>query len=92
VESLENPNIDKEKTMLQIDLKGNLNCELSNLRNKGIEPSILTTAIRLPTGAIEVITNTQNIIEKIDYLNSAYDYDFKLKTNSRIQIIGFMLV
>jgi hypothetical protein len=53
---------------------------------------VLVTAVKLPTGAVEVITNTQNIESKIDYLKTAYDDDFKLNNNKDVQIVGFMLV
>ena len=53
---------------------------------------VLVAAVRLPTGATEVITNSQNIQAKLDYYASAYDDDFKLKTNSAVSIVGFLLV
>jgi hypothetical protein len=53
---------------------------------------VLTVAVRLPTGAIEVITNTSEIPSKIDYYLNAYDSDFKLKANPQVQIVGYMLV
>lgn len=54
-------------------------------------PSVLVTAVKLPTGAIEVITNHQNLEEKSEYLFSAYDDEFRLKTNSDVQIVGYIL-
>jgi hypothetical protein len=78
--------------MLQSDLKGNLACELSNIKCSGDKPKVLVTAVKLPTNAIEIITNTDNLEEKINYLTSAYDDEFKLKTNPRVQIVGFMLI
>jgi hypothetical protein len=53
---------------------------------------VLTVAVRLPNGAIEVITNTSEIPSKIGYYLNAYDKDFKLKANPQIQIVGYMLV
>lgn len=53
---------------------------------------ILITAVKLPTGAVEVITNTALIPTKIDYYNNAYDEEFKLKANPNVQIVGFMFV
>jgi hypothetical protein len=53
---------------------------------------VLTTAVKLPSGAIEIITNTQEIPTKIDYLHSAYDEEFRLKVNPNVQIVGYMLV
>lgn len=55
-------------------------------------PTYLVVAVKLPTGSIELITNTANIQSKIDYFTNAYDQEFKLKTNSDIQIVGYMIV
>jgi hypothetical protein len=52
----------------------------------------LIVAVKLPTGAIEVITNTQEIGTKIEYYTNAYNEEFKLKTNTNIEIINFMIV
>lgn len=52
---------------------------------------VLVTAVKLPTNAIEVITNSQGIESKIEYLVNAYDEDFRLKTNPDVQIIGFLV-
>ncbi|AIQ63902.1 hypothetical protein PSTEL_13235 [Paenibacillus stellifer] len=54
--------------------------------------SILVTAVMLPTGAIEIITNSFRLDEKIKYLREAYDDDFKLKANAAVKIVGYMLV
>ncbi len=50
---------------------------------------VLVTLVKLPTGAIEVITNSQNIRSKIEYLNEAYDEEFKLKSNPEVEIVGY---
>ncbi|MEK5165991.1 hypothetical protein NYE69_27095 [Paenibacillus sp. FSL R5-0527] len=56
------------------------------------EPQLLVVAVKLPSGAFEVITNTQDLKNKIDYYLNAYDDDFRLKVNQNIQIVEFMLV
>lgn len=53
--------------------------------------NVVVVAVKLPTGAIETITNTQMLKEKLDYYDTAYDQDFKLKTNGIIQIVGYMI-
>lgn len=53
---------------------------------------MLIAAVKLPTGAVEVITNTALIPTKIDYYNNAYDEEFRLKANPNVQIVGFMFV
>ena len=52
----------------------------------------LIVAVKLPTGAIEIITNTEQIQSKIEYYRNAYDDNFCLKTNTAIKIVGYMLV
>ena len=54
--------------------------------------SMLIAAVKLPTGAVEIITNTALISTKIDYYNTAYDDEFRLKTNPNVRIVGFMFV
>ena len=51
----------------------------------------LVVAVKLPTGAIELITNTTNLVSKADYYVTAYDDDFRLKNNKDIQIVGYMI-
>lgn len=55
-------------------------------------PTYLVTAVKLPTGAIELAVNNQNIAEKIDYILGAYDDDMHLKTNSDIIMQNVMIV
>ncbi|HDR7969494.1 TPA: hypothetical protein QCY14_004886 [Bacillus pacificus] len=55
-------------------------------------PQIISVAVKLPNGAIEVITNTQETVSKTDYYINTYDNDFKLKHNSQVQIVGYMIV
>lgn len=59
---------------------------------KAYEPRVVTVAVKLPSGAIEVITNTEDTLNKMTYYMSAYDDEFKLKTNADIQIVGCMVV
>lgn len=58
---------------------------------EGFKPSVLVTAVKLPTGAVEVITNHQNLSEKVEYLVNAYDDEFRLKRNTDVQIVGYIL-
>lgn len=55
-------------------------------------PKIISVAVKLPSGAIEVITNTQDTVTKALYYTDTYDKDFRLKHNKDIQIVGFMVV
>lgn len=56
------------------------------------KPSYLITAVKLPTGAIELAINDKNIVEKIDYILEAYDEDMKLKSNPEISMSNMMIV
>lgn len=56
------------------------------------EPTYIVTAVKLPTGAIELAVNTSNIKEKIDYILDAYDDEMRLKTNTDICMQNIMIV
>lgn len=65
---------------------------MQEAEEKGTTAQMLIAAVKLPTGAVEVITNTALIPTKIEYYNTAYNEEFKLKANSNVQIVGFMFV
>lgn len=50
---------------------------------------VLVTLVRLPSGAVEVITNTRQLETKIKYLIETYDENFKLKANPEVEIVGY---
>ena len=52
----------------------------------------LVVAVKLPTGAIEIITNTEEIASKIRYYTMMYNEDFRLHNNHDVKIVGYMLV
>ena len=56
------------------------------------EPKVLVVAVELPTGAIEIITNTTNIDSKLEYYTTMYDDEFRLLTNPKVRIAGAMIV
>ena len=56
------------------------------------EPKALVVAVELPTGAIELITNTSNIDSKLEYYTTMYDDEFRLLTNPKVRIVGAMIV
>ena len=65
---------------------------LNELRSDVEESKLLVVAVELPTGATELITNTEYISEKVGYYISAYDDDFKLQANPAVRIVGYMIV
>lgn len=56
------------------------------------KPQYMVTAVKLPTGAIELAVNNRKIAEKIDYILEAYDEDMRLKTNPDVQMQNIMIV
>ena len=56
------------------------------------KPTYIVTAVKLPTGAIELAVNNENIAEKIDYILEAYDAQMRLKTNQDIIMTQIMVV
>ncbi len=66
--------------------------ETDGLSLKAMTTTHLIVAVKLPTGAIEIIMNTDEIQSKADYYKNAYDDGFHLKNNPSIQIVNFMVV
>lgn len=56
------------------------------------EPTYIVTAVKLPTGAIELAVNNSSIKEKIDYILDAYDDNMCLKTNKDVVMQNIMVV
>ena len=52
---------------------------------------ILVVLVKQPSGAIEVITNTDHLDQKIAYYLENYDEEFRLKQNRNVQIIDYMM-
>jgi hypothetical protein len=61
-------------------------------QREAFKPQYLVTAVRLPTGAIELAVNNQNIADKIDYILEAYDDNMLLKTNTNIKMENILIV
>ena len=55
-------------------------------------PQYIVTAVKLPTGAIEIAINNDKILEKINYILDAYDDNMCLKTNKDIVMQNIMIV
>jgi len=53
---------------------------------------VCVVVVQVPSGALETIVNYVGVSDKIKYYREAYDEEFRLKTNSVIQIVGFLLV
>lgn len=59
---------------------------------KPFKPTYLVTAVKLPTGAIELAINNENIPAKVDYILDAYDENMRLKSNPAIEMVQLMVV
>lgn len=66
--------------------------DLQHIKSNGETPRVVTVAVELPTGAIETITNTQELASKLEYYANAYDEEFKLSNNPAVGIVGYMIV
>jgi hypothetical protein len=64
-------------------------CHQASIRDLGAVTKIVV-AVRLPTGATELIINTEMVESKIEYYLKAYDDDMRLKSNQQIQIISWL--
>lgn len=56
------------------------------------KPTYMVTAVKLPTGAIELAINNENIPAKIDYILEAYDEEMRLKSNPEVVMQQLMVV
>ena len=56
------------------------------------EPQYIITAVKLPTGAIEIAVNNKEIAKKIEYILEAYNDNMHLKTNQDIVMQNIMIV
>ncbi|MBL0387915.1 hypothetical protein JJB07_14840 [Tumebacillus sp. ITR2] len=54
----------------------------------GYKYTHLVTIVELPTGAREVIVNTDGLQSKIEYLLKTYDENMRMQANSAISIVG----
>lgn len=52
----------------------------------------MVIAVKLPTNAIELIINTEDLLRKVDYYQQAYDDNMQLRTNPSIKIVGWLFV
>lgn len=54
--------------------------------------SKIVTAVKLPTGAIEIAVNDQCLEQKLEYILSAYDDQMHLVSNNEITMIEAIVV
>lgn len=56
------------------------------------KPQYIVTAVKLPTGAIEIAVNNDCIKEKIEYILSTYDEEMRHKHDSNVVMQNIMIV
>lgn len=66
--------------------------KLCDLLDSNKVPTVLVVAIKLPTGAIEIIQNTQEIPSKVKYYHDMYTATGKHKNCADICMVDFLLV
>lgn len=59
---------------------------------KPFVPSYIVTAVKLPTGAIELAVNTEHILEKIDYILNTYDGNMRHSHDPAVCMQNVMVV
>lgn len=52
----------------------------------------MVVAVKLPTGAIEIIINSDNITGKYQYYLDAYDNLMRLRNNPDVRVVGVLFV
>lgn len=52
----------------------------------------IVTSCKLPTGAVEVLVNYQELEGKAKYLLSAYDENLRLKTMQDIKLLDIIVI
>lgn len=52
---------------------------------------IIILVIELPSGALEVITNSENLIDKMQYIINTYDDRLHMKSNQDIRIADYII-
>lgn len=60
--------------------------------NTEYKVNYIVTAVKLPTGAIELTVNDKAIKEKIEYILENYNDSMQLKTNEDIVMTNVMVV
>jgi hypothetical protein len=78
--------------MGEITLKDQFLDQFRHSKSMFGEVKKMVVAVRLPTGATELIINTDQIESKVEYYKNAYDDDMKLKNNPAIEIVGCLFV
>ena len=82
----------KEECKMENEIRFYLKAILEVIDTEEFKPQYIVTAVKLPTGAIELAVNTNQIKEKIEYILKAYDEDMHLKTNDCIEMVQVMVV
>jgi len=75
-----------------MDAKETFKFEYKNSLELFGEIKKMVIAVKLPTGATEIIINTENIESKYEYYLTAYNDLMQLNNNTNVCIVGCMFV
>lgn len=64
---------------------------LTAMKLSGNIHHFMSVAVKLPTGAIEMITNVEKVESKIDYYLDKYDDEMVMRANPLISIVGMTI-
>lgn len=64
---------------------------MSAYKDFGTVPSVIVAVVSLNGKSLEIITNTSNIIEKIEYYLNTYDIDMVHKHAEGISIVDMLI-
>lgn len=84
----------KEASNMENEIRYYLKELLKELDKEDTEFKVhyIVTAVKLPTGAIELTVNDNAIKEKIEYILESYNDSMQLKTNEDIVMTNVMVV
>lgn len=66
--------------------------KLCDILEAGQTPQLIVVALQLPSGAVEVIQNAQQIPSKVKYYYDSYTSEGQHKNGAGIQILDYMLI
>lgn len=64
---------------------------VTSYKEHGIKPEIVVAVVSLNGNSLEVITNTSNIIDKLEYYIKAYDDSMQHKHAEGISIVDMLI-
>lgn len=57
-----------------------------------VQPQAIVIAVQLPTGAVDIITSSVQLDEKMAYYMSSYNDHLELISNTKVKILDWMVI